>query len=416
MNAAFRKITACRLCGETELREYIDFGSVALGNNLQTDRDSARAAQSYPLNLERCGACGHFQLGYAVDPKLLYATNYTYLSGIGASFVRHFTAYAAWAAEKCNLPADAVVVDIGSNDGTCLKAFKAHGYTVCGVDPAALAADIANKNGIPTINAFFDEDAVDDIKKRFGPADFITSHNVLAHVDDLGATFLNIYRLLKDGAYFAFEVGYFRDVLRSGNFDTIYHEHLDYHHAAPLVRHLRALGFDVIELSVNQIQGGSIRLLLRKTNKGEISPLAQAFLKDEQNSILYDETFLRTWRQKIESTMSAFHELLRNRIERGLAVAGYGAPTKATLLMKMAGIGVGDVAFVVEDNPHKTGRFLPGTGVPIVESGELERSPVDVLVLFAWNFADDIITKLDGRFSGPVEIIVPLPELRAIKA
>jgi len=414
MTSAFKAIDACRLCGCAQLDEYMDFGSVPLGNNLQSRREAALAADSYPLNLMRCTDCGHFQLGVSVDPKLLYATNYTYLSGIGASFVRHFAAYAPWAIERCALPKGSLVVDVGSNDGTCLKAFQSHGMQVCGVDPASLAARIANENGVDTINAFFDADAVAQIKSRHGQADLVTSHNVLAHIDDLAGTFRNIHALLKDGGYFCFEIGYFREVLKSGNFDTIYHEHLDYHHAAPLVRHLTGIGFQVIDLSVNEVQGGSLRLLLRKSSDKALPRAVVAFLDEERSSVLYDEAFLIGWRDKIEKTMGAFRALVRSRIEQGKSVVGYGAPTKATLLMKMAGIGAGDIARVVEDNRHKVGLFMPGTGVPIVASSELDAAPFDVLVLFAWNFAEDIVGKLKGRLSHPIEAIIPLPELRMV--
>lgn len=414
MTAGVRKIVACRLCGGKDLRECLDFGAVPLGNNLQTEVEAARAAEAYPLNLMRCSSCGHFQLGYAVDPKILYATNYTYLSGIGPSFVKHFDYYASWAAERCALPAKALVVDVGSNDGTCLKAFKARGYTVCGVDPASLAANIANAGGIETINGFFDASAVAEIKRRHGAADFVTSHNVLAHVDDLAAVFRDVYSLLKDGGHFAFEVGYFLEVLRAGYFDTIYHEHLDYHHAEPLVRHLSALGFDVLDLSVNPVQGGSIRLLSRKTGQGKVSDSAQAFLIQERQSVLHDQKFLSAWPGKIEATMMAVHDLLRSRSEKGLKIVGYGAPTKATLLMKIAKIDSREIAYVVEDNLYKTGRFFPRTGVPIKASTDLVGDPPDVLVLFAWNFADDIVGRLAGKMSKSVEVVVPMPQLRTL--
>lgn len=384
-----------------------------MGNNLQETAEAASAAEAYPLVLERCGACGHFQLGHAVAPELLYATNYTYLSGIGPSFVRHFAEYAAWADERELLPAGALVVDIGSNDGTCLKAFQDRGYRVCGVDPATLAATIANDRGIETINAFFSGDVVRQIVETHGEADFVTSHNVLAHVDDLAEVFRNIHTLLKDGGHFAFEIGYFREVLRTGCFDTIYHEHLDYHHAAPLTRHLTGLGFDVVELSVNAVQGGSLRLLLRKTGEGGVSEQARDFLAEEGRSVLYDEPFLASWRHSIDERMGKLGEALRERERSGRKIVAYGAPTKATLLMKLAGLDGSDVAIVVDDNPHKTGRFMPGTAVPIRPTAELEAAEPDVIVLFAWNFAADIVTKLRGRFRRPVEALVPLPELRS---
>jgi SAM-dependent methyltransferase len=412
MSESARRINSCRLCDSRDLSGYVDFGEVPLGNNLQESAEAAAAAEAYPLQVNRCGECGHFQLSHAVDPALLYATNYTYLSGIGASFVRHFEAYADWVQERCELPGDALVVDVGSNDGTCLKAFKQRGFSVFGVDPASLAASIANEAGIETLNRFFDSTAVAEIVRRRGQADFVTSHNVLAHVDDLGAVFRDIHSLLKDGGYFAFEIGYFGEVLRSGCFDTIYHEHLDYHHAAPLARHLTGLGFELLDLSVNAVQGGSLRLLLRKTGSGSIAPAAQRFLGEERGSVLCDEAYLANWKRRIETQMGEFHALLADHAANAGTIVGYGAPTKATLLMKMAGLDRSQVAFVVEDNPHKAGRFLPRSAVPIRPSSALDEVLPDVLVIFAWNFADDITAKLRGRFPRPVSVVVPLPELK----
>ena len=414
INESTRALKECRLCGSSDLARFIDFGQVPLGNNLQLTAQQAKEVEAYKLDVMLCYECGHFQLGHAVAPELLYATNYTCLSGIGSSFVKHIAAYAQWIDENCDLPVQEVVVDVGSNDGTCLKAFQVRGHTVCGVDPSSLAAGIANDNGIPTINSFFDSAVVQEIINRYGRVDFVTSQNVLAHVEDLGAVFRNIYDLLKDGGYFAFEIGYFREVLRTGCFDTIYHEHLDYHHAGPLARHLCALGFDLLDLSVNSVQGGSLRLLLKKTGDGAIAEQAQNFLDGEKQSVLCDEEFLSNWPRKIESSMVEFHHLLSEEASRGARIAAYGAPTKATLLTKLAKLGASEIAFVVEDNPHKVGRFLPGSGIPIQLTSELMSFQPEVIVLLAWNFADDIIAKLRGKFNTPVKVVIPLPDLRVV--
>lgn len=406
-----RAINRCRLCNASDLHPIVDFGTVALGNNLQETAQAARDAEEYPLVLNRCEGCGHFQLGHAVAPEVLYATNYTYLSGIGPSFVKHFDAYAQWVGENCDLPESPFIVDVGSNDGTCLKAFKARGFTVCGVDPASMPADIANAAGIDTLNTFFNDDAVASIKARFGSADMVTSHNVLAHVDDLGGTFRAIRDLLKVGGYFCFEVGYFREVLSSNCFDTIYHEHLDYHHAAPLVLHLTALGFNIESVTVNSIQGGSIRLLCRNTGLGEVSDQAASFLAAERGSVINEDAFLAAWREGVRKLMEQFRVALETRAARGAIIAAYGAPTKATLLMKVAGMTGAEVAYVVEDNALKVGRFLPGSALQILPVIQLKEQEPDVLVIFAWNFAEDIISKIAGTFSKPVEVIVPLPRL-----
>ena len=167
-----------------------------------------------------------------------------------------------------------------------------------------------------------------------------------------------------------------------------------------------------MDLSVNAVQGGSLRLLLRKTGSGAISNAAQTFLDDERQSILYDEPFLAGWRENIARRMAAFSDALHEYARRGATIVAYGAPTKATLLMKMAGLDGKDIALVVEDNPHKAGRFLPATAIPIRPTAALDDARPDVIVLLAWNFASDIIARLRGRFDRPVEIVVPLPELR----
>lgn len=414
IGSSVRKITACRLCDGPGLSPVVDFGNVALGNNLQETAEGARQAETYPLVLNRCGACGHFQLADAVAPEVLYATNYTYLSGIGSSFVRHFEAYADWVLQTCEMPAAPFIVDVGSNDGTCLKPFKARGFKVCGVDPASMPANLANANGIETLNAFFDDTVVADIVARHGQADMVTSHNVLAHVDDLAATFRAVHALVREGGYFCFEVGYFRDVLSKNCFDTIYHEHLDYHHAAPLIRHLTGLGFSVENLSVNDVQGGTIRLLFRKDGRGAISAQAADFLASEDRSVVNDPTFLRSWGSGVTELMSRFKAMVGDHVDQGALIAAYGAPTKATLLMKVAGVTGDEVAFVVEDNPLKVGRYLPGSAVPIRPTATLQEREPDVLIIFAWNFAEDIVAKVRGTFSRPVRAIIPLPELRTI--
>ena len=406
----YRLIGQCRLCDSSNLERCFDFGDVPLGNNLSPSRDDALIADRYPLSVNRCVVCGHFQLSVAVTPEKLYATNYTYLSGIGKSFLLHFQEYAAWVQEHCNLQTDALVVDVGSNDGTCLKEFKNLGFKVCGVDPASVPAKLANEAGIPTLNLFFDEVAVDEIITKHGKVDFVTSHNVLAHVDNLGAVFRNIYRLLKTGGHFCFEIGYFRQVLKTGCFDTIYHEHLDYHHAKPLAQFLCGMGFDLVDLRANQIQGGSLRLFLQKTGDGVIYSGAKQFIEEEAQSILYQADALSSWPSRVKQNMMKFRETVKKHVAAGKTVAGYGAPTKATLLMEMSELGCSDISFIVEDNLLKVDKFMPGTGVPILDIAELQLRKPNIIVIFAWNFCDDIIFKLKAHVDWPAKFLVPLPD------
>ena len=203
-NKSYKQIDECRLCTSSGLEQIIDFGYVPLGNNLQLEETEAKLAEQYPLKLVQCKDCGHFQLSVSVDPIKLYASNYTYLSGVGAAFIDHFRSYASWIGKKIGLRPSDFIVDIGSNDGSCLQEFKVLGCKVLGIDPASAAAAIANEKGIETINDFFNEQTSEEILLQHGYADFVTSHNVLAHVEDLKGTFESIYRILKVGGYFCF--------------------------------------------------------------------------------------------------------------------------------------------------------------------------------------------------------------------
>jgi len=414
-NKDFTLISSCRLCNCESLEYFIDFGDVPLGNNLQESPKAALEANAYPLNLIRCNACGHFQLGYSISKELLYATNYTYLSGIGKTFIEHIKQYVQWVTSRCELGKNSFIVDIGSNDGTCLQAFKMLGFDVQGVDPATLATEIAIKNGIPTINSFFDSTVANLIIDEKGYVDLVTSQNVLAHVNNLQDCFENIYRILKNDGYFVFEIGYFLEVLNSGCFDTIYHEHLDYHHAEPLARFLSSLGFDVIDFSVNSIQGGSLRVLLKKTGQGKISFSAQQFLLEEKKSNLYSDFFLNNWLENVNFSMQSLNKVVIEYYNKGFTVVGYGAPTKATLLLKLSRLTEGIISYVYEDNEYKVGRYLPKTSIIIRSSLELDSLPPNnVIVILAWNFAEDIIKNIKSQVKKSTTVIIPLPHLKVI--
>jgi SAM-dependent methyltransferase len=408
-------INECRLCKSKNLRKMFDFGSVPLGNNLQSSPNLSQNAKSFDLLIMNCISCNHFQLNTSVSPKLLYATNYTYLSGIGLSFVKHIKTYVNWVVDKTKLKKNSVVIDVGSNDGTCLECFQSKGYTVCGIDPARKPAEIANQNGIFTINKFFNKGVVDEIIKKYDKVDVVTSQNVLAHINNLDSVFKNIYQVLREEGYFVFEIGYFKRVLESGCFDTIYHEHIDYHHANPLVKFLINLGFDVLEISENNIQGGSLRFLLQKTGDGVIKSQPGQFLSNEKNTILYNNKKLNFWYDEVETKMKKLREVfLKYKSKYDISYA-YGAPTKATLLLKMLKLDNNDISFVVDDNKLKVNRFMPLTNIPIKSSDEIEFDKSAVIILFAWNFADDIIKKIKEQYKVEATIILPLPNLKVIK-
>ena len=408
-----KKINKCRLCESRELSKMLDFGSLPLGNDLALNAHQSKSKITYRLVLNKCNSCNHFQLGHEVHSKKLFATNYTYLTGVAPSFVNHFKNYADWIVNKCNLKKNDIVLDVGSNDGTCLKAFKKKKLKVIGIDPAILPSKIANSNRIFTYNKFFNESSAKKIRNDFGEIDFVTSHNVLAHVNEIKNVFSNILYLLKNDGYFCFEVGYFVNVVEKNLFDTIYHEHLDYHHANPIVLFLNKIGFQVVNLSTNSVQGGTLRVLCKKST-GKNSQQVFKFLSNERKKSIYNKKHISQWQKKIQQKMLRLNKFVTSKINENFTVYGYGAPTKAVLLLKLSKLSKSGIQYTIEDNKLKINKFIPRSSIEIVNFKKITINKPNYLIIFAWNFVDDIVNKLKSKKIKNIKIIVPLPNLRTI--
>ena len=351
-----------------------------------------KKANKYPLILKNCKSCNHFQLNYSVNPKILYAKNYTYLSGTGKSMVDHLKRYSENIIKKTKLKNKSIVLDIGSNDGTCLLNFKKKGMKVIGVDPAKKPCQKAKLKGVDTINSFFDNKIRKKIIKSYGKVDFVTSHNTLAHVENLKSIFENIYHVLKEDGYFCFEIGYFKEVLKNKYFDTIYHEHLDYHHANPLVKFLTKLGFSIVDINIVKIQGGSLRVLCKKDGKKNFSKKVELFMKNEKKTIIFNKQFISSWEKKIKNNMKIVRHKILDKVSNNW-VYGYGSPTKIILFLKMLDLPKNKIKFIFEDNKLKQNKFLPIYSNKIVKTELIKKLNPKYLIVFAWNFKDDIKKK-----------------------
>ena len=254
----------CRMCGGGVLTKTVSLAPTPPGNDFLTKEELGKDEQVYPLDLYFCEDCHHVQLGHSVDPQILYQKNYTYVSATSLQFVRHLQRYATDMIELFELKPGILVSDIGSNDGTCLSFFQKNKMKVVGVDPAKEIAKQATDNGIETVGDFFSYDLSVKLRKKYGAANYITSHNACAHIDNLLDVVKGVeYWLDKDGI-FVIEVGYFVDVFNNTWFDTIYHEHVDYHTVAPFEKLFAQVGMELISVQRITPQGGSIRVMAQK--------------------------------------------------------------------------------------------------------------------------------------------------------
>ena len=407
---------SCRLCSGRNLKRVLQLASTPPGNRVLREEELGEEMPKYPLEIHFCSDCTHVQLGHVVDPRILYQRSYSYVSGTSPVFVAHLEEYANSVTQRFHLPAGSLVADVGSNDGTCLRAFQKRGFKVLGIDPASEIATQATQEGVETIADFFGVELADRLLQERGPAHLITSHNALAHIDDLSDVLEGVSHWLHQDGLFVMEVGYFVDVLENGWFDTIYHEHLDYHTVKPLPPFLERFGLEVIGVERISPQGGSIRVIAQKKSGPHASDGSLDLLLglERELSMGQAET-INAFGERIDGVRLRLTELLRGLKAEGKSIAGYGAPTKATTLLMHFGLGRETLDFTAEDNPLKYGCYIPGALVPIVPSQELyDRSP-DYVVVLAWNFARPIIEKHARFHREGGRFIVPMPEPRIIE-
>ncbi|MBI4969603.1 MAG: class I SAM-dependent methyltransferase [Rhodospirillales bacterium] len=414
MTAACHRRSTCRLCGSPRLSRVLELTPTPPANAFVPAAAVGSEQARFPLDLFFCETCAHLQLLDVVDPKILFE-HYVYVSGTSPVFVRHFETYAADLIARIAPPDGSLAVDIGSNDGTLLAFFQKAGLAVQGIDPAIEIAARATRAGIPTRTGFFTGETAQAIKAERGSARIITANNVFAHIDDLGGVALAVRDLLAPDGVFAFEVSYLADVVEKTLFDTIYHEHLDYHSVKPLVGFLARHGLELIEALRIDSHGGSLRGVAQR--QGGPWPVgasvAEAIAREEEMGLDRAETF-RAFGADIEKLKLGLSELLLDLKAQGKRIAGFGAPAKATTLMYHFGIGPEIIDFIVDDSPLKQGLFSPGMHIPILPGRAIGERKPDYLVILAWNFAKPIIDKNLAFRSAGGRFIVPLPQIEVV--
>ncbi len=405
----------CRLCGGGSLTSVLTLTPTPPANAFVSADEREEAQQAFPLEVFFCDACAHLQLLDVVDPRLLFE-NYVYVSGTSAQFVKHFEEYAGQVLARVAPPPGSLVVDIGSNDGTLLGFYKSSGMKVLGVDPAKKIATEATERGIETIVGFFTAGLAREIRDKRGPARVITANNLFAHVDDLGGLVEGVRGLLDEDGVFVFEVSYLMDVVRDTLFDTIYHEHLDYHSVLPLKTFFAANGMELIGAQPVPTHGGSLRAMAQLAGgphalNGPGGSVEKMIAQEKQAGLDRAETFLG-FADQIDQVRRELVELLGNLKSEGKKIAAFGAPAKATTLMYHFGIGPEIIDFIADDSPLKQGLYSPGLHIPVLSGDEIAKRKPDYLVILAWNFAEPIMKNYKFFQQGGGRFIVPLPQVK----
>lgn len=411
MTSGVVKRTACRLCGSRNLELAVPLPASAIADGYVAKDQLSQPQAVYPLDLYFCTACSHLQLLDVVDPRLMFRSDYTYLSGSSAGIVKHFKEYATSVLQREKAAAGSLVVDVGSNDGTFLRNFKDAGLQVLGIDPATAVARRATESGIETLMRFLDPQTAREVRQDRGAARIVTANNVFAHADDLAGMADSIRALLAPDGIFAFEVSYVVDVVDHMLLGTVFHEHLCYHAVKPMRAFLARHGLELVDVERVGIQGGSIigYAQLSGGPRKASAAVAELVRLEEERGFDRLETY-RAFDRRIEKMKQDVGSLLDTLGPKG---AGYGAARGGTILLYRLDLGR-RLEFIVDDGPEKQGLFSPGHHIPIVPADELYARKPDWVFLLAWVHSKAILQKHQRYMDGGGRFVVAYPQVQAV--
>ncbi|MEU1762971.1 class I SAM-dependent methyltransferase [Micromonospora sp. NPDC005652] len=402
----------CLLCASSALEDVVRLTPTPPANALAESRKQALDAVAFPLDLARCAACGLVQLTDALPRDELFR-DYKYATGAAPGLVSHFRALADDVLSRVDLPPGSVVVELGSNDGTLLKAFAERGMRVLGVDPAVDIGQQARESGVPTLTEHFNAEVADRIVTEFGGADVVLANNVLAHVEDLNGVLAGVRSLLGPTSSAVVEVAHLLPMALSGAFEFVYHEHMSYFSLATLCRAMMRHDLRIVDVAEVATQGGSLRCWVRRVDASDganPSSRVAALIDREQRAGLTDGLLLRDFDERVRRVTGQVADVLGGLAGQGRRIAGYGASARAVTFMAQCDIAQ-QITWIADDNPRKVGWYVPGSGVEVVEPDRLTAGEIDYCVLFAWNFADHIIQATRTFWAGGGSYIVPFPTL-----
>ena len=400
----------CRFCGAALQDEFVDLGMSPLANSfLQADELDAMEP-FYPLRALVCGECFLVQLESYESAEHIFS-DYAYFSSYSSSWLDHARRYVDMAIERFGLGARSKVVELASNDGYLLQYFRDRSVPVLGVEPAANVAEVAVARGIPTSVAFFGVDTARALAQD-GKADLLLGNNVLAHVPDLNDFVGGMGLLLADEGVITMEFPHLMRLVEDNQFDTIYHEHFSYFSWLTAQRVFAAHGLRLFDVQELKTHGGSLRIFACHEGASHAVTERARGMGERERAAGYES--LELYRSYAERVRASKREILSCLVElksQGVRIAGYGAPAKGNTLLNYCAIGRDFLDFTVDRSPHKQGRYLPGTHVPILAVEAIDEQRPDVVFILPWNLREEIMGELERIREWGGRFLVRAPEI-----
>jgi hypothetical protein len=402
----------CRICRHPLEDIFVDLGASPLANSFLSLAQLGRMEPSYPLKAFVCRECFLVQLEEFESPERIFS-DYAYFSSFSAAWVEHARRYAEMAIDRFRLDGNSKVIEVASNDGYLLRHFHARQIPVLGIEPAANVAQAAEKAGIPTRVLFLGEKTGRVLAAEGHQADLIAANNVFAHVPDLHSFTAGLKTLLKPCATVTLEFPHLLRLIRQNQFDTIYHEHFSYLSLLTTERVLGEHDLEVYDAEELPTHGGSLRIYGRHRGSAEpVSPNVAALRAKEKEAGLDNLDSYRDFERKVRKVKFDLLDFLICQARDGRTVAAYGAPAKGNTLLNYCGVGPELLAYTVDRSPHKQGRYLPGTRIPIFSPDRIAETKPDYLLILPWNLRDEVAGQMECIRQWGGRFVTPIPELR----
>jgi 2-polyprenyl-3-methyl-5-hydroxy-6-metoxy-1,4-benzoquinol methylase len=405
---------SCRHCSAALSLELIDLGSSPPSNAYLTSEMLSAPEQTYPLRVMVCERCWLVQTLDFARADELFSSEYAYFSSFSTTWLQHAERYVADMVERFRLDRTSHVVEIASNDGYLLQYVKARGIPCTGIEPTANTARAAREKGIDTIDAFFGAEFGSRLAAEGKQADLMIANNVLAHVPDINDFVAGFTNLLKPDGVATFEFPHLLRLLAETQFDTIYHEHFSYLSLTAVEKIFRTNGLAVFDVEEIPTHGGSLRVFAQRAASGRhpVTDRVTALLAREFQAGLTKAKGYQGFQLRAERIKDDFVSFLIEAKRQGKRVAGYGAAAKGNTLLNFSGCRRDLIPYVVDRNPAKQGKFLPGSRIPIVNEDALHREKPDYVVILPWNLRSEVMHQLKGTGVSAARFVTAIPELR----
>jgi len=375
---------------------FLDLGKQPLANKYPKQEDFVHE-EFFPEQVFFCTNCRNVQLGTIISRERMFE-DYYYLSSVNQGLVRHFNALAG------KLKDSKFVLDVGSNDGILLRPLKELGVKFLGVDPSVNVSKIANDAGLTTLTAFFDAESANEVRTKYGNPDVIVASSIFTHLEDPHLFMNAVKDILTEDGKFIIEVEYIGNIIRDVQFERFYLDRIFYYSLSSLAKLAELHEMYIQDVEMIEPHGGSLQVTFIRAGQGAAPTDRVANMLNEEAKNLSLPKLLE-FKNVVDESVGAFKDMLIALKDSGAKVAGYGCPARVTTITNYGDIGPDLVEFIVDDSPLKQNKFSPGKHIPIVPNAYLADHKPELLVVFAFEYIDDIRKKTDNAY----RYLIPIP-------